>query len=205
MTADPVTEPVDTAQDPIDLLIAFEEASTDPIRPQYVDGWVIVSPQPDYNHGKGILELTLQLRTAGFDMAGLGMGFRIGANGGKSQALVIPDFYVLHRAPTDLDEAYRKAHKGWYPIDMIALTGEVTSTNHEADTGPKLHAYAVAGIPVYVLVHREERKVHVYSDPRVDREDPFKSHYRTVTSSELGGKVPLPDPYPVLDTSALLP
>jgi len=21
--------------------------------------------------------------------------------------------------PTELDESYRKAHKGWYPIDMI--------------------------------------------------------------------------------------
>ncbi|MFH8789779.1 hypothetical protein [Streptomyces roseoverticillatus] len=27
-------------------------------------------------------------------------------------SLAIPDFYILRRKPTELDEAYRKAHKG---------------------------------------------------------------------------------------------
>ncbi|MCW2873413.1 hypothetical protein [Actinacidiphila oryziradicis] len=35
--------------------------------------------------------------------------------------------------------------------------------------------------------------------------EPVDTAQDPVTSSELGGKVPLPDPYPVLDTSALLP
>ena len=41
-------------QGPIDLLIAFEKASVAPIRPEYIEGTVIVPPQPDYNHSKGI-------------------------------------------------------------------------------------------------------------------------------------------------------
>jgi hypothetical protein len=48
-------------QDPIDLLIAFEEASVAPIRPEYVEGTVIVPPQPDYNHSNGAVNLTVQL------------------------------------------------------------------------------------------------------------------------------------------------
>ncbi|MET7988553.1 MULTISPECIES: hypothetical protein [unclassified Streptomyces] len=44
MTAEPTMEPVMTRVDPIDLLIAIEEASPMPIRPEYVEETVIVPP-----------------------------------------------------------------------------------------------------------------------------------------------------------------
>ncbi|GGX78813.1 hypothetical protein GCM10010324_25470 [Streptomyces hiroshimensis] len=194
------------AQDPIELVNLLEEVSEDPIRPECVEGWVIVPPQPDYNHGKSAYKLSVQLTAAGLELAGMGMGFRVSAHVDQREttwALVIPDFYVLHREPTDLDEAYRKAHKGWYPIDLVALAGEVTSTNHETDTGPKYRSYAAAGVPVYVVVNRQERQVQVHSEPVADPDDPTKSHYRTTLSTELGGKVELPAPYPVLDTALM--
>jgi hypothetical protein len=74
MSAEPLMEPVMT-QDPIDLLIAFEEASVAPIRPEYVEGTVIVPPQPDYNHSKGAVNLTVQLHTAGLDLRGWAWAF----------------------------------------------------------------------------------------------------------------------------------
>jgi Uma2 family endonuclease len=205
MTADPVTEPVNELQDPIDLLIAIEEASEMPIRPEYVEGMVLVPPQPDFDHGNIAGDLFYQLRSLDVRLAGLGMGYRIGRRGGPTRALVIPDFYVLRRRPTEMDEAYRKAHKGWYPIELLALVGEVTSSNHETDTGPKFRSYATAGIPVYVLVHRRDGQVYVHSDPVPDPDDPSRSRYRITATTALGDKVPLPDPYPTLDTSALLP
>jgi hypothetical protein len=205
MAADPITEPVHELQDPIDLLIAFEEASDVPIRPEYVEGMAVVPPQPDINHNDFAGELYHQLRVAGIRMAGFGSGFRTGLFGERTRTLAIPDFYILRRKPTEMDEAYRKAHKGWYPIDLLALAGEVTSTNHETDTGPKYRSYAAAGIPVYVIVHRKDGKVYVHSDPVPDSDNAAKSHYRTTVATELGNKVPLPDPYPALDTSGLLP
>jgi hypothetical protein len=104
-----------------------------------------------------------------------------------------------------MDEAYRKGHKGWYPIELLALVGEVTSSNHETDTGPKFRSYATAGIPVYVVVHRRDGQVYVHSDPVPDLDDPSRSRYRITATTALGDKVPLPDSYPTLDTSALLP
>lgn len=210
MTADPVTEPVNTPreQDPIDLLIAFEEASEAPIRAEYFEGMPVVAPQPDFDHGHMTGDLYHQLRSAGVGLAGFGMGFRTGLRkGGRDEtiALAIPDFYVLRRKPTELDEAYRKAHKGWYPIDLLALAGEVTSSNHETDTGPKYRSHAAAKVPVYVLVNREDGRVYVHSEPAEDSRHPGRSHYRTTTSTELGEKVALPAPYPMLDTSVLLP
>ncbi|MFI0740027.1 hypothetical protein ACH4PU_18355 [Streptomyces sp. NPDC021100] len=67
MNTDPPAGPADgpRGQDPVDLLIAFEEASEAPIRPEYLEGMVIVPPPPDYGHGKARLELTRQLYSAG--------------------------------------------------------------------------------------------------------------------------------------------
>ncbi|MER6073152.1 hypothetical protein ABT187_30770 [Streptomyces sp. NPDC001817] len=58
MSAEPIMEPVMT-QDPIDLLNAIEEASPVPIRPEYVEGTIIVPPQPNYNHSKGAYKLAV--------------------------------------------------------------------------------------------------------------------------------------------------
>ncbi|MBQ1121475.1 Uma2 family endonuclease [Streptomyces sp. B15] len=200
MTAEPVMEPA-KAMDPVDLLIAFEEASDEPIRPQYIEGMVIVPPQPDDEHNDLGAELYFQLRSAGFRLAGFGNGYRYGPKGEETRALLIPDFYVRHRRPSDVDEAYRKARKGWYPVDMLVLAGEVTSSNHEVDSGPKYRAHAAAGVPVHVLIHRKEDKAYAFSDPVSHEGDP---RYKTTSEVKLGDPLPLPSPYPALDTSAPL-
>ncbi|MFD8613882.1 Uma2 family endonuclease [Streptomyces sp. NPDC059631] len=201
MSAEPITEPVMTQQDPIDLLIAIEKASVAPIRPEYVQGTAIVPPQPNDNHNDGVFELAHQFRTAGFRLVGMGNGYRAVHKDGSTMALVVPDFYVRRRRPTELDESYHRAHKSWYPIDMLALVGEVTSTNHETDTGPKLRAYAAAGVPVYVLINRESRTAHCLTDPVVPGGEPTRAYYDTEEKVDLGQALPLPVPYPTLDTA----
>ncbi len=204
MSAELIMEPVMTQQDPIDLLIAFEEASETPIRPEYVEGTVIVPPAPNDNHNDGTFELSFQFRVAGFHLVGMGNGYRAAHKDGRTMALLIPDFYVRRRKATELDESYRKAHKGWYPIDMITLVGEVTSTNHETDTGPKLRTYAAAGVPVYVLINRRQRTAHCYSDPITPGDDPTEAYYATESKADLGRPLPLPSPYPTLETAPFL-
>ncbi|MFJ8826371.1 hypothetical protein ACIREE_31950 [Streptomyces sp. NPDC102467] len=54
MSAETILEPVmEPQQDPIDLLIAIEEASQAPIRPEFIEGTAIVPPQPNDNHNDG--------------------------------------------------------------------------------------------------------------------------------------------------------
>ncbi|UXY27621.1 Uma2 family endonuclease [Streptomyces sp. HUAS TT20] len=204
MSAEPIMEPVMTQQDPIDLLIAFEEASVAPTRPEFIEGTVIVSPQPNHEHNHGAFKLAVQFFTVGFDLAGVGNGFRAAGKDGNTMALVIPDFYILRREPTELDESYRRANKGWYPIDMIALVGEVTSTNHEIDTGLKFRTYAAAGVPVYVLIDRHAKTAHCYTDPVLPGDDPTEAYYNTDHKVGLGDPLPLPAPYPTLDTAPFL-
>jgi Uma2 family endonuclease len=191
-------------QDPIDLLIAIEEASRTPIRPEYIEGMAIVPPAPNDNHNDGNGELFYQFRAAGIRLVGFGNGYRAANKDGNTTALLIPDFYVRRRRTTELDESYRKAHKGWYPIDMIALVGEVTSTNHETDTGPKLRAYAAAGVPVYVLINRNAKTAHCFTEPVRPGEDPTESYYDAEVKADLGDPLPLPAPYPTLDTAPFL-
>ncbi|MFD5473485.1 Uma2 family endonuclease [Streptomyces sp. NPDC127105] len=193
-----------TQVDPIDLLNAIEKASPMPIRPEYIEGTVIVPPQPNDNHNDGAFELSYQFRTAGFRLVGMGNGYRAAHKDGSTMALFIPDFYVRRRKASELDGSYRKVHKGWYPSDMIALIGEVTSTNHETDTGPKLRTYAAAGVSVYVLVNRETRTAHCYTTPVLPGENPTKAYYDDETKVDLGDPLPLPAPYPTLDTAPFL-
>ncbi|KUM99708.1 hypothetical protein AQI95_37745 [Streptomyces yokosukanensis] len=203
MSAEPLMEPVMT-QDPIDLLSAIEEASVAPIRPEYVEGTVIVPPQPNDNHNDGAFELGFQFRAAGFRLVGMGNGYRAAHEDGRTMALIIPDFYVRRRRPSELDESYRKANKGWYPIDMIALVGEITSTNHETDTGPKFRTYAAAGVPIYVLIDRHSKTAHCHTDPVLPGDDPTEAYYMTDTKVTLGDPLTLPAPYPTLDTTPFL-
>ncbi|MFF0224391.1 Uma2 family endonuclease [Streptomyces sp. NPDC004629] len=175
-----------------------------PIRPEYVEGTVIVPPQPNDNHNHGTFELCYQLRVAGFDLVGMGNGSRAAHKDGSTMALVVPDFYVRRRKASELDESYRKAHKGWYPMDMLALVGEVTSSNHWADTSPKLRAYAAAGVPVYVLIHRDTAMAHCLSGPVLPGENPAKAYYSEEDKVDLGSPLPLPAPYPALDTTPFL-
>ncbi|MFD9000372.1 Uma2 family endonuclease [Streptomyces sp. NPDC059582] len=205
MSAEPILEPVMTHVDPIDLLIAIEAASPVPIRPEYVEGTVIVPPQPNDMHDDGAFQLAVQFFDAGFDLAGMGNGYRAAHKDGSTMALLIPDFYVRRRQASELDESYRKVHKGWYPADMIALVGEVTSTNHWADTGPKLRTYAAAGIPGYVLVDRDAKTAHCHTPPVLPGDDPTGARYDDETKVGLGEPLPLPAPYPTLDTAPFLP
>jgi hypothetical protein len=204
MSAEPITEPVMTQQDPIDLLIAIEEASQTPIRPEYVEGMAIVPPAPNDNHNDGTGELFFQFRVAGHRLVGMGNGYRAARKDGTTMSLLIPDFYVRRRKPSELDESYLKAHRGWYPIDMIALVGEITSTNHETDTGPKLRTYAAAGVPVYVLINRNAKTAHCYTDPVLPGDDPTEAYYDSEIKVDLGDPLPLPAPYPILQTAPFL-
>jgi Uma2 family endonuclease len=198
---EPVMEP---KQDPIDLLIAIEEASYAPTRPEYVEGTAIVPPQPNDNHNDGAGELYFQFRAAGIRLAGFNNGYRAAHKDGSTMACLVPDFYVRRHRPSELDDAYSKAHRGWYPIDMLALVGEVTSTNHEIDTGPKFRTYAAAGVPVYILIDRHSKTAHCYTDPTLPGDDPTEAYYATDTKGDLGEPLPLPEPYPTLDTAPFI-
>ncbi|MET8448330.1 Uma2 family endonuclease [Streptomyces sp. NPDC005209] len=205
MSAEPIMELVMPQVDPIDLLNMFEEAASPmPIRAEYIEETGYLPPQPEHQHNAGAVKLIVQFHLAGLDTAGMNDGFRVPHPDGRTMALVVPDFYVRRRNPTELDESYRKTHRGWCPIDMLSLVGEVTCTNHEIDTGPKFRTYAAAGVPVYVLIDRHAKTAHCYTDPVLPGDDPTGAYYDTDNKVDLGDPLALPAPYPTLDTAPFL-
>ncbi|MFH9083090.1 Uma2 family endonuclease [Streptomyces sp. NPDC017673] len=190
---------------PVQLLAAYEAVSPMPVRAEFIEGRAhLPLAPPGDGHSDTVLELCFQLRSAAVPHAGIGNGFRFADRAHGTTALIIPDVHVMRREPTSTDEAHFAAHPGWYPIDMLALVGEVTSTNHETDTGPKLRTYAAAGIPVYVLIDRHSRTAHCCTAPVLPGDDPTEAYHATDIKVDLGEPLPLLAPYPTPDTSPFI-
>ncbi|MGW1956183.1 Uma2 family endonuclease [Streptomyces sp. NPDC001920] len=89
----------------------------------------------------------------------------------------------------------------WADPRGVLMAVEITSYDsdtHRRDRVEKPRAYAEAGIPVYLLIDRDNLSILVHSDP--DLED----GYRDIHVVRLGGKVALPDPVGIeLDTEEL--
>ncbi|MER6128763.1 Uma2 family endonuclease [Streptomyces sp. NPDC001795] len=81
-----------------------------------------------------------------------------------------------------------RGKEAWHDPSGALLVAEVTSTSTaDRDRDKKIHGYARAGIPVYLLIDREEGAVAVYSDPSGD-------DYARGAKHKLGPTVPLPSP-----------
>jgi Uma2 family endonuclease len=71
-----------------------------------------------------------------------------------------PDVSVVRGDP----ETYADHHPG--PADVAFLI-EVSETTLDRDQGEKWAAYARVGIPVYWIVNLVDRRIQVYTDPRL--------------------------------------
>lgn len=82
--------------------------------------------------------------------------------------------------------------------DGVAMVVEVTSTKADRDRIAKRHCYALAGIPLYLLVDREEGTATLFSDPKArDHAEAHIVHF--------GKPLPLPAPFGFdLDTADFL-
>lgn len=89
----------------------------------------------------------------------------------------------------------------WASPYGVLMTVEITSYDsdtHHRDRVEKPRAYAEAGIPVYLLIDRDQLSVLVHSEP-----DP-KAGYRDIHTVKIGAKVTLPAPVGIeLDTEDL--
>jgi Uma2 family endonuclease len=96
---------------------------------------------------------------------------------------------------------YFRGQGDWADHDGVLMAVEITSYDsdtHTHDRVEKPRVYAEAGIPVYLLIDRENLSTLVHTDP--DPED----GYRDIHVIRLGGKVALPNPVGIeLDTEEL--
>ncbi|GGZ86221.1 Uma2 family endonuclease [Streptomyces echinoruber] len=85
---------------------------------------------------------------------------------------------------------FTKGHGDWSEATGVLMAVEVTSYDsdtHRRDRVEKPDAYAAAGIPVYLLIDRDDRSVGVFNQPEDGR-------YRHAEKLPFGAAVELPDP-----------
>lgn len=154
-------------------------------RAELIEGEIVVTPPPDGDHEDYIGLIVDQVaRRARTRMQFSGnKGLKLRSGGGCPKNHAIPDGTF---APLDL-RLFRDADP-WMPCEGIALVVEVTSTKPQADREAKRRCYARGGIPLYLLIDRDESSVTLFSDP----ED---ADYRQHLTIPYGKPLPLPEPF----------
>jgi Uma2 family endonuclease len=152
-------------------------------RAELIDGEIVVTPPPNGNHERGIMQIVKQVLAGSvthMDFSGQ-KGLIVPAVGG--QGMVIPD---LTFAPAELD-LFLDAPP-WMQAAGVAMVVEITSSSPDHDRNGKRRAYAAAGIPLYLLVDRQRREVTLFGDS-------VRNEYTSTYAVQIGGRIKLPDPF----------
>ncbi|WP_455351058.1 Uma2 family endonuclease [Streptomyces sp. SYSU K217416] len=183
-----------TAEHPQMTVEDFEQlARTAPetVTLEFINGKLEVKPVPDGDHGEIIMWLQRQCMQ---QRPELGLY--------SEQGLKV-ESYRRGRARPDgsLAPLGHFAGQGeWADPDGVLMAVEVTS--HDPDTdrrdrNEKRDGYAAAGIPVYLLIDRDEDTLTVFSEPKGGK-------YQQHPSYAYGATVTLPEPVGItLDTEKL--
>jgi Uma2 family endonuclease len=156
-------------------------------RAELIDGEIVVTQPPDGTHESIIGLIVKQVfAKSSVDMHYAGFkGIEI-----PSGQRVIPDATF---APAQLRLFF--GAPSWMNPEGIALVTEVTSSRPEIDREKKRRGYAVAGIPLYLLVDRQWSRVTLFSEPSGD-------DYARTLAAPLGAGLELPKPFAfTLETS----
>lgn len=159
----------------------------DGFRVEIVDGSILVSPTPSAQHVRIIWRLEGALREHG--SAGTAAVQMLTIELSPTGERYVPDLVVV---PLET-----LSGSGWVRSAADALLAvEVASpANAEADRVKKVRGYAVAGVPLYLLIDPPERSATLFSDPQ-DR------LYRSHVQIPFGKALELPEPFSfTLDTT----
>lgn len=162
----------------------FEELASrapETVRLEFINGRIEVKPVPDGDHSTIIMWLIRRCIQARPDL-----------DLHPEQGLVIEE-YRNGRARPDGVLAPVEHFVGageWADSDGVLMTVEVTSYDSDTekrDRCDKPEGYAAAGIPVHLLIDRDNSTVSVYSGPE-------KGRYRDTHTVPFGEEVALPEP-----------
>ncbi|MFC4466221.1 Uma2 family endonuclease [Streptomyces xiangluensis] len=169
----------------------LERHAPETVRLEFINGKVQVKPVPDGNHSEiymWLLERCMQLRP----------DLRLYPERGlKTEA------YRKGRARADgilVPKGSLKGHGEWSSAETVLMAVEVTSYDSDTNRRDRIEkpdGYAAAGIPVYLLIDRDDCSVVVFSQPEGGR-------YRREEKLPFGAAVGLPAPVDItLDTEPL--
>ncbi|MFI1247826.1 Uma2 family endonuclease [Streptomyces anulatus] len=176
-------EPLTQAEVLLEGFLALD--TPEGFRAELIEGEIVVTPPPDGDHEDYINVVLKQvLRKSRTDMDYSGnKGLKLRSGGACPKNHAIPDGTF---APTGL-RLFRGADP-WMAPEGVALVVEVTSTKPQADREAKRRCYARGGIPLHLLIDRDDSSVTLFSDPEND-------DYRQLLTIPYGKPMPLPEPF----------
>jgi Uma2 family endonuclease len=190
----PAWEEVPEDPDPVqDLLDLRDRIDTGHRRAEIIEGRLVVSPMPVFWHEKvcqWLVRSFLEACTANDWFSDTAGEIELP----PTRDLIEPDLMILRDASTIPDlESLR-------PLDRVLLAAEVISASSvRTDREVKPRAYALAGIPLYLLVDRFTKPVTVWL-----HSEPGANGYAKVKTVIVGEKLRIPAPVDLtLDTSSL--
>ncbi|MGV9222870.1 Uma2 family endonuclease [Streptomyces albogriseolus] len=169
----------------------LERRAPETVRLEFINGKVQVKAVTDGNHDQIVAwlqRLCMQHRPELWLYGDRGMKVEAYRRGRARPDGVLAPF------------GFAKGHGDWSEAEGVLMVVEVTS--HDSDTDrrdrvEKPSGYAAAGIPVYLLIDRDDCSVVVFNQPEGGR-------YRHQEKLPFGASVKLPDPVNVtLDTEPL--
>ncbi|MFE0251413.1 Uma2 family endonuclease [Streptomyces sp. NPDC059010] len=151
-------------------------------RVELIEGEIYVTPPANGEHEEILAEVNHQVgRKASDDSLRNYGGIGLNVPGSSDTGHVEPDLVIAPKGSFDDQEE-------WHDPSGVLLVAEVTSkSTADRDRHMKIRGYARAGIPVYLLIDRDEAEVTVYSEPSGDE-------YTQNPKYKLGLAVPLPSP-----------
>ncbi|MCX5559179.1 Uma2 family endonuclease [Streptomyces sp. NBC_00038] len=160
----------------------FSAAAPEGWRVELVEGEIYVVPPANGEHEGIVSEVVEQVIARRTDRTLRNYtGIGLNVPGASETGHVIPDLVVAPKGSFHDEEE-------WHAPSGVLLVAEVTSDSTAArDREKKIRGYARAGIPIYLLIDREEGEVVVYSEPSGD-------DYTKGPKHKLGLAVPLPAP-----------
>ncbi|MEU1800335.1 Uma2 family endonuclease [Streptomyces sp. NPDC019937] len=154
-------------------------------RAELIDDEIVLTPPPDGDHEHHLSCIMKEVITkAAVDMQVSGnKGLKVPRGGLCVRNHVIPDGTF---APREL-RLFRGAEP-WMPCEGVSMVVEVTSTKPDRDRKAERHCYARGGIPLYLLVDRDNSDVTLFSDPE-------NGDYRQHVTVPFGKQLELPAPF----------
>lgn len=151
-------------------------------RVELIEGEICVTPPANGEHEEILAQVNRQVIRQSPDDSLLNyLGVGLNVPGASDTGHVEPDLVIAPKGTFGDQEQ-------WHDPSAVVLVAEVTSkSTADRDRHKKIHGYARAGIPVYLLIDREEAEVTVYSEPSGDE-------YTQNPKYKLGLVVPLPAP-----------
>lgn len=161
-----------------DLLDAFLDLDTpEGFKAELIEGEIVVAQPPDGDHETAIGRIVWQIARQcpeGIDFAG-------------GKGLIVPGGRYIPDGTFTVADAMAGRESWSKPVGVLMVL-EVTSSRPQKDREAKRKGYATAGIPLYLLVDRQENKVLLHGDPR-------RGDYRAVHAVPVGEPLELPEPF----------